>query len=66
MEHHSRDEKKPIDTKDEVGLLLEEAVSTKKTDRGKGCGWLASLGEVVSTKKHTHHCKGCGWLTIGR
>ncbi len=37
-----------------VGLLKVEVVSRipKKLHRGKGCGWLAPLGEVVSTKKN--------------
>jgi hypothetical protein len=34
-------QKKHIVTKDVVGLLLGEAVSTKKTHHRKGCGWLA-------------------------
>jgi hypothetical protein len=34
--------KKHINTKDVVGLLLVEVVSTKKTHHGKGCGWLAN------------------------
>jgi hypothetical protein len=52
-------------TKDVVGLLLGEAVSTKKTHRHKGCGWLASR-RGSKYKKHTHYCKGCGWLTSRR
>jgi hypothetical protein len=35
-------QKKHINKKKVVGLLLLEVVSTKKTHRGKGCGWLAS------------------------
>ena len=43
MEHQSRDEKKHIVTKDVVGLLLGDVVSTKKhTHLRKGCGWLAT------------------------
>jgi hypothetical protein len=33
-------QKKHIVTKDVFGLLLGEVVSTKKTHRLKGCGWL--------------------------
>ncbi len=44
MERQSRDEKKHIVTKDVVGLLLGDVVSTilKNTHCRKGCGWLAS------------------------
>ncbi len=35
-----------------VGLLLREAVSTKKTHRHKGCGWLASRRGSKYKKKH--------------
>ncbi len=38
----SHETKKHIVTKDVVGLLLGEAVSTKNTHCCKGCGWLAS------------------------
>ncbi len=56
MEHKSRDEKKYIVTKDVVGLLLGEVVSTKTIAQHiiaeDVIGLL--LGEVVSTKKkHT-------------
>ncbi len=49
-------QKKHINTKKVVGLLLVEVVvsTLKNTHCGKGCGWLASRGEVVSTKKNTH------------
>ncbi len=56
--------KKHIVTKDVVGLLLREAVSTKKTHRRKGCGWLARR-RGSKYKKNTHRCKGCGWLKVG-
>jgi hypothetical protein len=35
-----------------VGLLLREAVSTKKTHRCKGCGWLAPRRGSKYNKKH--------------
>ncbi len=35
-----------------VGLLLVEVVSNKKTQRGKGCGWLASRRGSKYGKKH--------------
>ncbi len=35
-----------------VGLLLREAVSTKKTHRRKGCGWLAPRTGSKYKKKH--------------
>ncbi len=35
-----------------VGLLLVEVVSTKKTHRGKGCGWLASRRGSKYKKKY--------------
>ncbi len=42
MERQSRGKKKHIFTKDVVGLLLGEVVSTReKIHRRKGCGWLA-------------------------
>ncbi len=44
--------KKHIITKDVVGLLLREAVNTKKTHRRKGCGWLASRRGRKCEKKH--------------
>ena len=59
----SHETKKHI-TKDVVGLLLGEAVSTKKTHHRKGCGWLASRRGSMYGKKHHH--KGCGWLTSRR
>jgi hypothetical protein len=41
MKRQSRDEKKHIVTKDVVGLLIGDVVSTKKhTHHRKGCGWL--------------------------
>jgi hypothetical protein len=45
-----------IVTKDVVGLLQEEVVSTKTlAHRCRGCGWLASWrGMVVSTKEKKH------------
>ncbi len=43
--------KKHIVTKDVVGLLLGEAVSTKNTHRCKGCGWLASRRGSKQKKK---------------
>jgi hypothetical protein len=49
--------KKHIDTKDVVGLLLVEVVSTKKTHRVKVCGWLASRRGSKKEKK-THRHKG--------
>ncbi len=52
-------------TKDVVGLLLGEAVRTKKTHPRKGCGLLASR-RGSKNKKNTHRCKGCGWLTSRR
>ncbi len=65
MERQSRDEKKHINTKKVVGLLLVEVVSTKKNIVAKDVVGLL-LGEVVSMKKKTHRCKGCGWLTSRR
>jgi hypothetical protein len=44
--------KKHIVTRDVVGLLREEVVSTKKTHRCKGCGWLASRRGSKYKKKH--------------
>ncbi len=35
-----------------VGLLLGEAVSTKKTHYRKGCGWLAPWRGSKYKKKH--------------
>jgi hypothetical protein len=61
----SHETKKHIVTNDVVGLLLGEAVSTKKTHRRKGCGCLASRGGS-KYKNKTHHCKGCGWLASRR
>ncbi len=53
MERQSRDEKKYIVTKDMVGLLVGEVVSTKKTHHRKGCGWLAyRRGTVRLTSIH--------------
>jgi hypothetical protein len=46
-------QKTHIITKDVVGLFLGEAVSTKKTHRCKGCGWLA-FRRGTKYKKHTH------------
>ncbi len=51
MERKSCD-KKHIVTKDVVCLLIREAVSTKKTHRREGCGWLAP--RRGSTYKKTH------------
>jgi hypothetical protein len=51
VEGQSRDEKKHIDTKDVVGLLLVEVVSTKKKVAKDVVG--LHLGEVVCTKKNT-------------
>ncbi len=53
MEHKSRDEKKYV-TKDVVGLLLGEVVSTKTiAHRRRGCGRLASRrGSKYEKKKH--------------
>jgi hypothetical protein len=48
----SHETKKQIVTKDVVGLLLGEAVSTKKTHRHKGCGWLAYRRGSKYKKKH--------------
>ncbi len=48
MDRQSRDEKKHI-TKNVVGLLLREVVSTKN----KRCGWLASR-RGSKYKKNTH------------
>jgi hypothetical protein len=45
-------QKKHIVTEDMVGLLLGEAVGTKKKHR-KGCGWLASRrGSKYEIKNH--------------
>ena len=54
MEHKSQDEKKHIVTKDVVGLLLGEVVSTKTiAHRHRGCGWLASRrGSKYERIKH--------------
>ncbi len=53
-EHKSRDEKKHIATKDVVGLLLGEVVSTKTIAQGRrGCGWLA-FRRGSKYKKNTH------------
>ncbi len=54
MEHQSRDEKTHILTKDVVGLLLGEVVSTKIiAHRRRGCGWLASRrGSKYEKKTH--------------
>ncbi len=52
MEHQSQDKNKHIVTKDVVGLLLGEVVSTKKHIVAKDVVGLL-LGEVVSTKKNT-------------
>jgi hypothetical protein len=52
VEHQSQDEKKHIATKKVVGLLLVVVVSTKKTHRGKGCGWLASRRGSKYKKTH--------------
>jgi hypothetical protein len=46
-------QKKHIVTKDVVGLLIGEAVSTKKTHRHKGFGWLASRRGSKYEKKNT-------------
>jgi hypothetical protein len=46
-------QKEHIVTKDVVGLLLGEAVSTKKTHHCKGCGWLAARGGSKYKKTHT-------------
>jgi hypothetical protein len=49
-----------------VGLLLGEAVSTKKTHIiAKDVVGLL-LGEVVKNKEKKHHPKECGWLTSRR
>ncbi len=48
----SHETKKHIVTKDVVGLLLGEAVGTKKTHCCKRCGWLASRrGSKYELKK---------------
>ncbi len=59
-------QKKHIVTKDVVGLLLREAVNTKKIHIVAKDVVGLLLGEVVSTKKKTHRRKGCGWLTSRR
>ncbi len=62
----SHDTKKKNDTKEVVGLLTEEVVSTKIiAHRRRGCGWLASRRGSKYEKK-THRPKGCGWLTSRR
>ncbi len=54
VERQSQDEKKHIDTKKVVGLLLKEVVSIlKKTNHGKGCGWLASRRGSKYEKKNS-------------
>ncbi len=66
VEHKSQDEKKHIVTKDVVGLLLGEVVSTKTiAHRRRGCGWLASKRGSKYKKKHIVE-KGCGWFTSRR
>jgi hypothetical protein len=35
-----------------ISLLIGEVVSTKKTHRRKGCGWLANRRVVSLKKKH--------------
>ena len=58
--------KKHIVTKDVVGLLLGEIVSTKVIAHfHRGCGWLA-LRKSRKYGKKTHRHKGCGWLTSRR
>jgi hypothetical protein len=54
VEHKSRDEKKYIVTKDVVGLLLGEVVSTKTIAHCcRGCGWLANRrGSKYKEKTH--------------
>ncbi len=52
MERQSRDGIKYIGTKNVVGLLLVEVLSTKKTHRGKGCAWLASRRGSKYEKTH--------------
>ncbi len=53
MEHLSQDEKKHIFTKDVVGLLLGEVVSTKIIAHfRRGCGWLAHRKSRKYKKKH--------------
>ncbi len=42
-----------IDTKDVVGLLLGDVVSTKKIHPCKGCGWLASRRGTKYKKNNT-------------
>ncbi len=49
----SHETKKNIVTKDVVGLLLGEVVSTKKTHGRKGCGWLAIRRGSKKYKKNT-------------
>ncbi len=66
MERQSRDEKKHIVTKDVVGLLLGDVVSTKQTHIFAKDVVGLLLGEVVSTKIITHRREECGWLTSRR
>ncbi len=49
----SHETKKHIITKDGVGLLLGEAVSTKRNTSSQVCGWLASRrGSKYEKKTH--------------
>jgi hypothetical protein len=53
VEYQSRDKKKHIITKDVVGLLLGEVVSTKITaHHQRGCGWLVSKRGSKYKKKN--------------
>ncbi len=67
MERQSRDEKNTSSqiTKDVVGLLLGEVVSTRKTHCHKGCGWLASRRGSKYTKKTPIVAKDVVGLLVG-
>jgi hypothetical protein len=53
VEHQSRDKKKIV-TKDVVGLLTGEIVSTKIiAHRRRGCGWLAARRGSKYEEKNT-------------
>jgi general stress protein CsbA len=65
VERQSQDKKKHIITKDVVGLLIGEIVSTKKNHIVTKDVVGLLLGVLVSIKK-THRCKGCGWLASRR
>ncbi len=59
-------QKKHIDIKKVVGVLLVKVVSIKKKHIMAKDEVGLLLGEVVSRKKKILRRKGCGWLTSRR